>query len=403
MTLLTCSWVLAFQNRQKVGIFLSDIAAAFDRVDRELLLRKLAGTGLNKTLLDFLADYLRPRLAEVVVNGAASRQLELSDMVFQGTVLGPSLWNVFFADVHEAAEAAGGTETKFADDLSVYKTFALQTANEEVRDDLKKSQASVHKWGELNRVTFDAAKEHFCVLHPTEGEGADFRLLGPVFDCKLTMDSAVAKVVQKARGKLAALLRTQRFYSTEELVAQFKTHVLSVLESCQGAVYHASATTLEPLDRVRNSFVREVGLDSRTAFVQHNLAPTELRRDVAMLGFLHKVALGTAHPYTQNLFPPAPKEQNPHQRTRLSQRRHNLQLQDRVLYFTQRPLEVLRRSVFALVKVYNLLPPAWVTGDVTHLQKCLTAAARRACADGADDWETLFSPRKTLRCNLWCY
>ena len=42
VTLLTCYWVLAFQNREKVEVFLSDIAAAFDRVDRELLLRKLA-------------------------------------------------------------------------------------------------------------------------------------------------------------------------------------------------------------------------------------------------------------------------------------------------------------------------------------------------------------------------
>ena len=74
-----------------------------------------------------------------------------------------------------------------------------------------------------------------------------------------------------------------------------------------------------------------------------------------------------------------------------------------MLYFSQRPLEVLRRSVFALVKVYNLLPPHWVSGDVTHLQKCLTRAAKRACANGADDWELLFSPRKPLRCNLWCF
>ena len=267
--------------------------------------------------------------------------------------------------------------------------------------DLQKSQASVHEWGVRNRVTFDAGKEHFCVLHPAEGEGADFRLLGPVFDCKLTMEATVTKLVRKARGKLAALLRTRRFYSTGELVALFKTHVLSVLESCLGAVYHASSTTLEPLDKVRHSFVREVGLDSRTAFVEHNLAPTELRRDVAMLGFLHKVALGQAHPYAQALFPAAPEGQNPHQRTRLSHRRHHRQLQDRVLYFTQRPLEVLRRSVFALVKVYNLLPPSWVSGDVTHLQKCLTAAAKRACAGGADGWETLYSPRTSLRCNLW--
>ena len=303
--------------------------------------------------------------------------------------------------MHGAAEEEGGKETKFADDLNVFKTFPGGTTSEEVREDLKKSQAAVHKWGAQNRVTFDAAKEHFCVLHPTEGEGENFRLLGPVFDCRLTMEATVTKLVRKARGKLAALLRTRRFYSTGELVAQFKTHVLSVLESAVGAVYHATNTTLHPLDRVLNSFLREVGLDSCKAFLEHKFAPTELRRNVAMLGFLHKAALGSAHPYTCALFPAAPPEQNAHLRTRLSLKRHSLQLEDRVLHYTQTPLEVFRRSVFGLVKVYNLLPQSWVAGDVTHLQRCLTRAAKRACADGADDWELLFSPRKPLRCNLW--
>ena len=50
--------------------------------------------------------------------------------MFQGTVLGPSLWNAFFADVAKAARSEGGSEAMFADDLDVShdsKRFIVNT------------------------------------------------------------------------------------------------------------------------------------------------------------------------------------------------------------------------------------------------------------------------------------
>ena len=85
-------------------------------------------------------------------------------------------------------------------------------------------------------MEFDPGKEQLVVIHHKDGEGSDFRLLGPVFDTKLQMHSAVTSVVNKARPKTLALLQTRRFYSTWELITQFKTHVLCVLESCTAAV-----------------------------------------------------------------------------------------------------------------------------------------------------------------------
>ena len=43
-------------------------------------------------------SYLLPREGRVRVEGALSDVMLLVDMVFQGTVLGPPLWNAFFAD-----------------------------------------------------------------------------------------------------------------------------------------------------------------------------------------------------------------------------------------------------------------------------------------------------------------
>lgn len=88
-----CSWLRAFQRRQRVGVFLSDIAGACDRVDSDRLVRKLRRSGLCESLLTFLTSYLAPRTAHVAVDNCLSGPIVFEDMVFQGAVLGPSLWS----------------------------------------------------------------------------------------------------------------------------------------------------------------------------------------------------------------------------------------------------------------------------------------------------------------------
>ena len=156
---LTCEWVLALNDRKKVGVYLSDISGAFDKVDTNRMMQKLEAAGLNATYLRFFKSYLSTRRAIVLVNGEMSEVFELQNMVFQGTVLGPALWNIYFRDVQSAAETLGGKESKFADDLNVTKTFTADTPNDTIFQELHECQKCVHKWGVSNKVTFDETKE----------------------------------------------------------------------------------------------------------------------------------------------------------------------------------------------------------------------------------------------------
>ena len=121
--------------------------------------------------LDFLNSYLEPRIGHVAVEGALSEATVLCDMVFQGTVLGPCLWNAFFHDIAMVASEDGGEEAAFADDFNVFKRFDFEDENEAIVGVMATTRESCHRWGKRNRVTFDATKEHFAVLHPTHGEG----------------------------------------------------------------------------------------------------------------------------------------------------------------------------------------------------------------------------------------
>ena len=71
-------------------------------------------------------------------------------------------------------------------------------------------------------------------------------------------------------------------------------------------------------------FHLRTGLCDEKAILSYNLAPFELRRDIAALGLLHKFQLGEAHADFDGLFPKA-LEAAPAQ-TRLGARRHCRQL-----------------------------------------------------------------------------
>ena len=314
----------------------------------------------------------------------------LANMVFQGTVLGPPLWNVFFADVAPAARKTGGTENVFADDLNVFKRFNAAVANQAVVRDMHLCQENVHEWGRQNGVGFDPAKEHFLVLHHQSGEGEPFKMLGTKFDTKLVMEEAVASITKKSSPKLTALLRTKPYYDTVSLVQSCKAHILCLLEGSTGAIYHASDSVLAPLDGVQARLLRELELSVDSAFLDFNLAPLCLRRDIAMLGLLFKSVRGLAHPALCALFKKTTRAAHTRS-TRTSEARHSEQLEDPLEHLR---LDASRRSLLGLPRVFNLLPAEVVQQETTTaFQSALTRLAKRLCQRGYPDWPKRFSPR----------
>ena len=370
-------------------VFLGDVSGAFDRVHRPYLLNKLRRSGLNETWCKFLHDYLAPRIAEVIVSGTSSERYCMFDQVFQGTVLGPPLWNVFFADVRQALVKNGTSEAKFADDLMGHKEYSAATSNETILADLHACQEAAHDWGATNRVCFDGTKEAFRILHGRQTHGECFKYLGVKFDTRLLMSEEINRILSRSRPKVKAILRSQRYYSTKQLIQQFKTHVLCIQEGSTAAFFHAASSHLEILNVIQRDFVAKVGLSDEEAFIDHNLAPLKIRRNIAALGFLHRVTLGLAHPDIAKLFPPEPNASHRF-RTRLSINRHGKQLMDRC-DGTQNDL--VHRSFFGMVRVYNLLPDRAIEKQTVHtFQRELTSMARKLCHT-SHQWQSLFCAR----------
>ena len=139
------------------------------------------------TVCNFLRDFFRPRTACVVVQGSKSKQFVIANQVYQGTVLGPPAWNIFFRDVADPVREAAFSEDLFADDLSCERTFHTAVSNTHLHERMQHCQSRVHSWGGLNRVVFDPGKEQFVIVHPFFGEGKTFKYLGVRIDAKLNM------------------------------------------------------------------------------------------------------------------------------------------------------------------------------------------------------------------------
>ena len=241
-----CAWIFAICSDMVVGGFLSDITGAFDHVFRPYLLAKLNALGIGGKYVNFLASFFETRWGHVVVQGKKSARMTLSNQVFQGTVLGPPSWNMFFADIIQSV-----LEGKvFADDLNAFPTFPRTTNRAVIMNRLRACQAKAHEWGVHNRVEFDGGKESFVILHPSLGEGDDFRLLGLMVDNQLRMQVAVETLLKKRRPKMQALMRTRFYYALENMMLQYRIHVLGICESVTAGIYHAGVTILAPFDRV---------------------------------------------------------------------------------------------------------------------------------------------------------
>ncbi len=392
LALSVLSWLQSLEEGKMVALYCSDVSGAFDRVCEERIGEKLERSGLHPQVLKLLKSWLEPRSSVVVLDGCVSAPQVLQNSVYQGTVLGPPLWNVHYADSKLAVRAKGFSEVIFADDLNCSKVLPSTTTETQAQAELRQCQSSLHRWGAANRVLFDPGKESFHGIHRTRSFGEDFKILGVIIDCKLTMRAAAKEISREAGWKVKSLLRCRRFYTQKELVKLYKAQVLSYIESKTAAIHHAAPSVLDAIDRVQRRFLREIGLTEGEALLHYKLAPLSARRDIAMIGLLHRASHGRAPaPLADLLLAGSRHQRDPLTAvTRAESARHHRQITE----FVSRGghTETLRRSCFGLVTVWNMLPPHVANSKHTKFcQRSLQQSLiRRALAAPDSDWQHFF-------------
>ena len=155
-----------------------------------------------------------------------------------------------------------------------------------------------------------------------------------------------------------------------------------------GGIFHAADYLLNKLDETQKRFLRELDITEEEAFMQHNFAPSQLRRNIAILGLMHKRVIGECHPIFRKLLPLCTDAGQPGYPNG-----HNKQLYGH-LHEVSFQMGLYCRSILAMVYRYNMLPQNVVDATtVKEFQKRLTLTARMHCAAGTNEWQELFSRR----------
>jgi len=194
------------------------------------------------------------------------------------------------------------------------------------------------------------------------------------------MEAAVEQITARARPKIKALLRSRAYYDYVDMLTRFKTHVWGLIEYHHGAILHSCESNLDNIDQLQNKFVRDIRLTKEMAFLDHNLAPLGLRRDIGSLGIIRKRVLGECHSSVKALL----------RFSEITDRWHDKQIDtysDACLFRHN----LYQRSLFGMIHIYNRLPQGLVSStSVKEFQTRLTHAAKERCGSGDPRWQRAF-------------
>jgi hypothetical protein len=152
---------------------------------------------------------------------------------------------------------------------------------------------------------------------------------------------------------------------------------LSNIEYRTPAVYYATKTVFNRLEKQQDHFFRDLGITKEAALMDFNLAPLSMRRDIAVLGMLHRSAIGEGLAQFREYF---------------KRRSGSSRLDDPLE--NQSPSKLMRRSIWGLVRVYNTLGGTLQCQTVQDFQKHLQERAKAVVTKQLlPDWSSLYSPR----------
>ena len=304
--------VLTVDQRRTCHLLQTDIAGAFDRVDRAQLALRLLEAGVRGQMHKLLIAYLTNRVFRVRLDGAQSQEYPLDVGVVQGSGLGPVMWNIYFAPVFDATQGKG---IGFADDLNLLTDD--HTEMEQVKAETEASCSAA-------RITTEPAKEvqttFFPPRHPDSIDQHSVRLVGIQVDPNTNMKDHIAKVLSKARIAKTRLARMKPYCSEDQLLSLYKTMIWSALEVGSVCYAHADKTSLNKLQHFQDSTLRQLGLNHRP------IDSLETRQKVAFMCMVYKqVVLGEGPNFIRDNFPIKPPGPRDHL-SRTTTEKHQYQL-----------------------------------------------------------------------------
>jgi hypothetical protein len=366
-------------EHRREGILVSlDVAGAFDRCWWSRIKSRLAAKGMRGRALALFKDYLSRRFIRVVAGGKSSSTREIFSGVPQGALWSPCLWDFDISDLPSAVQF--GELLCYADDLCLW--YEIDDSDwGSVIDKINADLASLLVWGTDNRTTFEPSKTYSMLLSLKRSARFDLldhlmmggkpikqvdqlKLVGYLFDSKMTWGPMVDMLAKKARAKLGAIRRLCPFLDSQNIKLMYTTFIRSGMEYGSMLYMGAAETHLQKLDRI------QLSAQAMGGFEVESLGA---RREAACVKFACKLLAGKGRGSLADYAPTLVDVQ-----ARSRHQSGGLQLIMPVAP-SKYPLECFRRSfLFQLPRIWAELPQSLVLKYGSRSWSGLPDALKRA-------------------------
>ena len=253
------------ERNENADIIYLDLSKAFDKVNHNILLKKLENMKVTGKIHHWIESFLTMRTQHVVVNGFKSKPATVESGVPQGTVLGPALFIVYMNNITDFIKS---TIIKlFADDSKLIASIK----NQEDRDNLLQDLKALLTWTDMNSMEFNKLKFQLLQIGPQDDlkqpynyndiniEKSDHvRDLGIYMSQDMTFKYHIADVTTKAQNYASWLLRTFQTRSQEVMLLLLKTYIIPRLEYCSAVWNPTQITEIEKIEATQRTFTSKI-------------------------------------------------------------------------------------------------------------------------------------------------
>lgn len=308
---LTSSINCGFNKGQTTDVVYTDFSKAFDKVNHNLLLRKLYLMGFTHNCLCWLESYLVCRKQSVRLNNSTSKSIIVNSGVPQGSHLGPILFSLFINDLPNVIECCN--VLMYADDVKIFLSYNESSDMFNLQQDLNK----FHMWCNFNLMELNLKKcKHMRFSRKWSSLGlytlGDCQLelvkeildLGILLDPKLNFISHITMMINKARGVLAFIKRWAKEFTDPMITKQLYTSLVRPITEYGSIIWDpASNVHSNRIESVQKQFLLfclgnstwnpAVALPSYTTRLDRIKLPTlESRRKMLNVTFLFNLLNG---------------------------------------------------------------------------------------------------------------
>lgn len=281
LTFLTSHIKSAFRMGKTTAALYFDVAKAFDSVWHNGLIHKMIQVGFSDWIIRLTASFLKDRLFEVHVGEAASRRRSTPFGVPQGSVLSPSLYNIF---VHDIPSPSWGKIIMYADDTVIVASCRfIKRLVKHIKKSAKNVISYYKKWkisvnNEKTVLMFHTRRrrrqlppDHIILNGTRINKSHSVKYLGVHLDNGLTLRNHISKTVIKTDNickLLYPILGRHSFASKKLKLKIYKTYIRPALLYAAPLLDSVAAKHKKQLQIKQNKILRLIlRRDTRTRIV----------------------------------------------------------------------------------------------------------------------------------------